>query len=149
MQLAESPARDLEWIVRRSVARNPADRWQSMADVHALLKRLAGAGLSPLVPTTNQSWWMAAALPALLLVSALGALAFAWAGRSQARSAEPIALSVVPPPGHTFAPTEGSVTSAQLALSPDGRALVFVSTGSDGSRQLWLRRLSSLAPIPL
>ncbi len=56
---------------------------------------------------------------------------------------------MVPPTGHTFTPTEGSVTTAQLALSPDGRALVFVATGSDGSRQLWLRRLSSLAPTPL
>ena len=148
MQLAASPGPDLEWIVRKAVARNPADRWQSMADVHALLKRLAGTGLSQPVAMAGRSWWMPA-VTALLLVSTLGALGFIWGGRGPAPSTEPVVLSVVPPTGHTFTPTEGSVTSAQLALSPDGRALVFVGTGSNGSRQLWLRRLSSLAPIPL
>jgi len=148
MQLPAGPASDLEWIVRKAVARNPADRWQSMADVHAVLKRLAGTGLSPPAPTAGSPWWMPA-LTALVLVSAFGALGFFWGARGAARSGAPIALSVVPPTGHTFTPTEGSVTSAQLALSPDGRALVFVGTGSNGSRQLWLRRLSSLAPIPL
>ena len=148
MQLAASPGPDLEWIVRKAVARNPADRWQSMADVHALLKRLAGTGLSQPVAMAGRSWWMPA-LTALLLVSALGALGFVWGGRGPARSGEPMALSVVPPTAHTFTPTEGSVTSAQLALSRDGRALVFVATGSNGSPQLWVRRLSSLAPIPL
>ena len=148
MQLAASPGADLEWIIRKALARNPADRWQSMADVHALLKRLAGTGLSQPVAMAGPSWWMPA-LTALLLLSALGALGFVWSGRGPDPSAEPMALSVVPPPGHTFTPTEGSVTSAQLALSPDGRALVFVGTGSNGSRQLWVRRLSSLAPIPL
>jgi eukaryotic-like serine/threonine-protein kinase len=148
MQQAASPGPDLEWIVRKAVARNPADRWQSMADVHALLKRLAGTGLSQPVAVAARSWWMPA-LTALLLLSILGALGFVWGGRGLARSAEPIALSVVPPTGHTFTPTEGSVTSAQLALSPDGSALVFVGTGSNGSRQLWVRQLSSLTPIPL
>jgi eukaryotic-like serine/threonine-protein kinase len=148
MQMPASLAPDLEWIVRKAVARNPADRWQSMADVHALLKRLAGTGLSQPVATARRSWWIPA-LTSLLLLSALGALGFVWGGRGPARSGEPIALSVVPPMGHTFSPTEGSVTSAQLALSPDGRAVVFVGTGSNGSRQLWLRRLSSLAPVPL
>ena len=148
MQVAASPGPDLEWIVRKAVARNPVDRWQSMADVHALLKRLAGTGLSQPVATARRSSWMPA-LTALLLVSALGALGFVWGGRGPARSAEPIALSVVPPTGHTFTPTEGTVRSAQLAMSPDGRTLVFVGTGSNGSQQLWLRRLSSLTPLPL
>ena len=148
MQLAASPGPDLEWIVRKAVARNPADRWQSMADVHALLKRLAGTGLSQPVATAGRSWWMPA-LTALLLVSALGALGFVWGGRGPARSASRSPCPWSLRRAHTFTPTEGSVTSAQLALSPDGRALVFVGTGSNGSRQLWLRRLSSLAPIPL
>ena len=148
MQLPAGPASDLEWIVRKAVARNPADRWQSMADVHAVLKRLAGTGLSRPAPTAGHSWGIPA-LTALVLMSGLGALGFFWGGRSAALAGEPIALSVVPPTGHTFTPTEGSVTTAQLALSPDGRALVFVATGSDGARQLWLRRLSSLAPTPL
>ena len=55
MQLPASPGPDLEWIVRKAVARNPADRWQSMADVHALLKRLAGTGLSQPVATAGRS----------------------------------------------------------------------------------------------
>ena len=148
MQLAASPGPDLEWIVRKAVARNPADRWQSMADVHALLKRLAGTGLSQPVATAGYSWWMPA-LTALLLVSALGALGFVWGGRGAGSVRGADRLVRRPSHGHTFTPTEGSVTSAQLALSPDGRALVFVATGSDGSPQLWLRRLSSLAPIPL
>jgi hypothetical protein len=148
MQVAARIGPDLDWIVRKAVARNPADRWQSMADVHALLKRLAGTGLSQPAARAARPGWIPA-LAVLLLVTAVAAGGFIWGGRGGARSAEPIALSVVPPTGHTFTPTEGSVTSAQLALSPDGRALVFVATGSNGSSQLWLRRLSWLAPTPL
>jgi len=147
MQLVASLGPELEWIVRKAVARHPADRWQSMADVHALLKRLAGPGLSQPKTTAARSWWMPA-LAALLLVAFLAALGFVWGGRGPAGSAEPIALSVVPSTGHAFTPTDASVTSAQLALSPDGRALVFVGTGGNGS-QLWLRQLSSLEPVPI
>ena len=148
MQLPASAALDLEWILRKAVARNPADRWQSMADVHALLKRLASTGVSSAVAPAGSSWWTPAFI-ALLVVSALGALGFVWGRRGPLPLADPITLSVVPAAGHTFTPAEASVTSAQLAMSPDGRALVFVGTASDGSSQLWLRRLSSLTPTPL
>ena len=148
MQLTASPGPELEWIVRKAVARNPADRWQSMADVHALLKRLAGAGLSQPDTPAARSWWIPA-LAALLVVSVVGALGLLWGRPAPAPSAGPVALSVVPPTAGTFTPTQASVTSAQLALSPDGRALVFVGSGSNGAQQLWLRRLSSFEPIPL
>jgi Tol biopolymer transport system component len=37
----------------------------------------------------------------------------------------------------------------QLAMSPDGRSLVFLATATDGTRRLWIRPLDSLEARPL
>ena len=37
----------------------------------------------------------------------------------------------------------------QLAMSPDGRNLVFIATATDGTRRLWIRPLDSLEARPL
>jgi Tol biopolymer transport system component len=49
---------------------------------------------------------------------------------------------VVPAPEHL-------VYSSVPAISPDGRTIAFVATGSDGRSRLWIRRLDVLAAQPL
>ncbi len=46
-------------------------------------------------------------------------------------------------------PPEGSYLTGGLALSPDGRSLVFVATDANGERQLWIRQLDSSRAQPL
>ena len=138
-------APDLEWIIRRCLAKSPNHRWQSMTDAHALLKRVAGVGFSrPLERRTAVPLF--AALAAAVLIAA--AVVWTLVG-SRGSTPVPFALSVVPAVGTGFTPTEGSITTPQLALSPDNSTLAFVASGSDGVPHLWLRRLASLTPIRL
>src|SRR2546426_7044231 len=39
--------------------------------------------------------------------------------------------------------------SPSFSISPDGRRLAFVATGSDGARRLWIRALDSIEARPL
>ena len=58
-------------------------------------------------------------------------------------------MTVTPPAGGMFTPTDGSVTASQLAMSPDGRTLAFVASGADGVPQIWIRPLDSAIPHPV
>jgi Tol biopolymer transport system component len=143
---------ELEWLVRRCLAKSPDHRWQSMGDVQAILRRLAArdhpTGGGP--PRARASRFAGLAAAALVLTGS--AVFLGWiASRRGAPPAgvEPVALTISPPAGGSFTPTEGSLRTAQLALSPDGRALVFVAAGSDRVPRLWLRRFSSVVPAPL
>ena len=50
-----------------------------------------------------------------------------------------VRFTIAPPAGTTFASSQ----DVPLALSPDGRSLVFVAAGTDGIRRLWLRALDA------
>jgi eukaryotic-like serine/threonine-protein kinase len=83
---------------------------------------------------------------------AFGGLGFLARGRSAPAvlPLRPVAITVPPPPGTEFTPTESSVQSPQLAVSPDGRYLAFVASGADRVSQIWLRPIDSptARPIP-
>ena len=42
-----------------------------------------------------------------------------------------------------------AATGGDFSISPDGRRLAFVAAATDGTRQLWIRPLDSLAAVPL
>jgi hypothetical protein len=62
---------------------------------------------------------------------------------------EVVVFSVHPPPGGAFRSQGASVPTPKLALSPDGRHLVFLAAGADGVARLWLRPLDSAEARPL
>ena len=145
LDLHHPKAADLEWIIRGCTAKNPDRRWQAIADVRVLLKRLAGTGFGD-PPRRPRK---AAVVVAAAAGAALTALA-AWAlvpPKPLPQTA--VALSIVPPVGAGFAPTSASTLTPQLALSPDNRAIAFVAGGDDGVAHLWLRYFDSLAPVRL
>jgi Tol biopolymer transport system component len=148
---AASPTGDLDWIVRRCLARNPDDRWQSLGDVETVLKWIARSGATP---ATAAGGARRAHVPLVLLASlailALAAAAFlVTRPRTGARAPAPVAFTIRPPPGSTFTPTESSVESAQLAVSPDGREVAFVAAGANGISQLWIRPLDAIDARPI
>src|SRR6266567_7755308 len=129
----------LDRLVRRCLAKDPERRWQSARDVAIELEEIARGGqASETIPRPGRGmagWTVAAAL--LLLLAGL-------------------LLSRARPLGHpvqkvqfAIAPPAGSAVNGMLALSPDGRTLAFVATGSDGLDRLFIRSLDALDARPL
>jgi Tol biopolymer transport system component len=57
---------------------------------------------------------------------------------------------VLPAPGTNFPPaSNATVSAAQLALLPDGRALVFVAAQRNDRPRLWLRSMDDVEPRPI
>jgi eukaryotic-like serine/threonine-protein kinase len=137
---------DLDWVIRRCLKKLPDERWQSMADVEAVLRRIAGAGLRPAPaaaaarPGDRRPWYLAAASTAVAIVLAA---AFAWRANPAVTSPPLVALTIAPPAGSGFTPTESSVRAPQFAVSPDGRLLAFVAADGDGVPEIWIRPLDS------
>ena len=145
---------DVDWVIRRCLKKLPDERWQSMADVEAILKRIASVHMKPRPDDERRAASRTSRVVGAAIVAALaiGAVAFLARGRPvpAAASLRPVAFTVPPPPGTEFTPTESSVQSPQLALSPDGRYLAFVASGADRVSQIWLRPIDSavVRPIP-
>ncbi|MEO5822757.1 MAG: protein kinase [Vicinamibacteraceae bacterium] len=92
--------------------------------------------------------WLLAAASAIVAV----ALAATMFRRSNASvlPAQVVEFAIEAPDGVAFGglPGAGSGVAAQLAISPDGRAVAFVGT-HDGASRLWVRDLDSLTSRPL
>ena len=134
--------RPLEKLVRRCLAKNPEERYQSMRDVLLELRSIAeepGEGAAADAAIQRPLRWGVAAL--LLLIGA-GA---GWL----ARPPEPVTryqVAVNPPPKTVFLPA--GLSFGGNALSPSGTMLAFVAR-TDGKTQLWVQQLDSLVARPL
>jgi serine/threonine protein kinase len=148
---ADPSIADIDWIIRRCLKKTADERWQSIADVEAILKRIASERLTSRNRDRRVRPRVSAALAATVGVLLLAAGAFLALKRSPPDAAprHPVALTVPPPPGADFTPTESSVQSPQLAVSPDGRYLAFVASGADHVPQIFLRPLASTLVRPL
>jgi len=132
--------RSLDHIVRRCLAKDPDDRWQSARDLALELKSISTADSSaqssgaalPLTRKKNRREILAWSFAVL---AAIAALAVFFLRRPDAAApAFPVFSSIIPPAGTSFA-IEGDM-GTQPALSPDGSSLVFGAGG-----ELWLRSL--------
>jgi len=134
-----SPAA-LDRVVKTCLAKDPEDRWQSAADIKRELRWIgesSQAGVaSPAVARRKSRERLAWA--AALIVAA--AVAWMLGFRSRSPNAAPIRLSLTVP--------EKTAFGVGLALSPDGRSVVFVGT-REGKQLLWLRPLAGLEARPL
>jgi eukaryotic-like serine/threonine-protein kinase len=146
---------DVDWVIRRCLKKLPDERWQSMADVEAVLKRIASAHLTPPKDDRRRPALRASRIVPVAIGVALALAGVAFLTRRMSAPTEDgplraVALTVTPPPGAEFTPTESSVQAPQLTVSPDGRYLAFVASGADGVSQIWLRPLDSalVRPIP-
>ena len=139
-QLRELTPRGLDMIIRTCLQKEPDDRFQSPHDVKLALELVAGGSGEPdrrLEPKPRR--WLVPVLLAALAVMAVLALK-RFADRDEPRQV--YRFSVSPPNGSTF-PSLGE--GGGMALSPDGRRLVFEATTPDGRTYLWLRGLDAEA----
>jgi eukaryotic-like serine/threonine-protein kinase len=126
----------LERVVKRALAKDPEQRFQTARDLKAALswalepQALTAASHNALPYASERKGWIAAIAVLLVALAGLSILYFR-ARPPQERSARfQIAL-----PGNTAV--------NQIHLSPDGRYLAIAATGADGKR-LWVRPLDSL-----
>ena len=114
-------------IVRRLLAKNPAERYRSAAEVAAALGAIApGPDVHP--PGRGRMGTLAIASVAVLAIVAYGV----W----RSRQFVPLQLSEQ----QLLSTMEGSQRSP--AYSPDGRRLAFVARDKEGVAQIWVRDLS-------
>ena len=138
-------------VVRTCLAKDPDDRWQTAHDIAVQLRWIqdgaTSAALPPVGPRRRRAArflpWLLAALAAALLA---GVLLRDWR-RSSVRG--PVTRFSVLAPEKTMFTPPGELTSSQMTLSPDGRTVAFVANPSGGRPLLWIRRLDSLAAVPL
>jgi eukaryotic-like serine/threonine-protein kinase len=154
----------LDHIIRRCLAKDPDERWQTAVDLARDLQWIASAGsavesssLSERVTfrrggalTSARVGWAAAVL---MLAASLGVLAYV-ATRAPEGDRAVTRFLVPVPNGLTLAGlttrTGNAVAVSALAISRDGRRIAFVAQSPDGTRRLWMRSLDRLdaQPVP-
>src|SRR5439155_10027124 len=122
-------------IVRRSLAKDPDQRFQTARDLKAALTWAMEQPSSATAAKPNRSWqWIAAA------VLATGVFLAGWAVAHFHQSPADdrvFRLQIDPPEGGQFV---FGVNAGGIALSPDGRTAAYVASGN-GKNGLWVRSL--------
>src|SRR5262245_5300771 len=135
----------LERALRRCLAKDPEERWQSARDLMLELKWIAGtdpreasAASGPSIVRRRERVFMA-----LTIVLATGTLFLALPRfRPGGPGLEPaIRASILPPEKSHF--IFGGLASGPMEMSPDGRSLTFVARTVEGSDRLWVRPLDA------
>jgi len=135
----------LDRVVKKCLAKEREDRWQSAGDIWEQLKWISDSSTQPGVSfpgaaqRSNQipAWvWATFAILVAALVSAV-----LYIRRSPAEI-KVIRFAVSSPEKQNF-PVPLRSTSTYLAVSPDGSKLAFVAVDSTGHSMLWVRNLDS------
>jgi hypothetical protein len=146
----------LDRLVRQCLRKDPAERWQSAHDVALRLREIAAADTdaeAPLRARRLAHWTivaLAASIPLLALAGAVAGRLWWRKTPGPATSGAVVRSSLELPPGARL--TLDGFTRTELALSPDGRVLVWSASldGSPSSTALYRRSLDSddVRPIP-
>ena len=144
----------LDWVVKRCLAKDPDDRWQTARDLELELKWIAGGGsqaaLTPIAPAKGMrapsQWALILSLGALLLGAAIASLAVWNLKPSPLPLPRPVTRTVITLPLGQQLP--GLDNGRAVALSPDGTHLAYAARRS-GIQQLYLRAMDSLEARPL
>src|SRR5208282_5149825 len=135
----------LERVVKKCLAKDPDDRWQSACDIKTNLEWI-DEGQDPAASSApkHDPWRERAAW--LLVLALLCGIAFFAAGRYRSVSTGELVRFLVRPPEKAVFSGSPSITVSvpQFALSPDGRAMVFVASSSGADPEIWLRSIDQV-----
>jgi serine/threonine protein kinase len=130
----------LDHAIRRCLAKDPEERWQTARDLAQELKWIASRGSqtpgSSSVVTAQKNRdrlrWLVAALVALALFAGVAVY------RRFPNTNSPVIVSdIAPPMGTQF----NFLVNGGPALSPDGRMIAFAARDKTGKSSLWVRLL--------
>ena len=134
----------LDWVLKRCLEKDPENRWQTARDLKAELERIASApgnaAAAPSQPRLGRAGIVAWAAAGAFAVAA-GALTFVHL-REKAPVKEMTRFEISAPAGATFG-------NSAPQVSPDGRKIAFIATGSDRKRMVWVRSLDAEEARPL
>jgi Tol biopolymer transport system component/predicted Ser/Thr protein kinase len=153
VQPAAPPA--LDRIISTCLAKDSDDRYQSARDLLRELKWVAsgssdGAGartVTPVAGSRRVAWLVAAAAIIAMITAAIIALRRTG---EVTPAAGPVQFTIAPPENSAFGGPRagGTGVATQLAVSPDGRNIVFIA-GAQGAYQIWLRPVAAAASRPI
>jgi len=135
----------LERLVRRCLAKDPEDRWQSMRDVVIELRtpdEFVAAGSS------RAGWWPWVAGVSTLALIVVSVLHYKAAPPAELRPLIRFNAEIAPDMPLARATATGAGGS-MLALSPDGTRLAITMRGADGRVRLHTRLLNQSQVVPL
>ncbi len=132
----------LDHIIRTCLSKDPDDRFQSAHDVKIALEMLGSSAEPAAVEDTRRRPWLLPVVVGAIVVTAMILAAMALS-RRDSKPPRVLRFTVNPPVGSTF---PGLGEGGGLALSPDGRHLVFEATTPEGRSYLWLRAMDSDVP---
>jgi Tol biopolymer transport system component len=134
----------LDRVIRGCLAKDPAERMQSMHDVRMDLQWIGESTGDAAVEQKHKfkkSWVAVGALAVLALLALTAFAAYRWAkGASPAQSLH----AEIPPPDKYSLDATGD-TGGMPVLSPQGDKIAFVAHSGEG-RSLWVRSLSGDKP---
>jgi Tol biopolymer transport system component len=106
---------------------------------------------SPSVTPRPRSRQVAGIVAGAAIIAAIAAVLYALRGPSdEPRAIDPVQFTVAAPERESFGgPRSGGTGDAtQVAMSPDGRHIVFVA-GAQGRYHIWLRSIATAAAMPI
>ena len=145
---AETPPR-LRRLLERCLERDARTRLRDIGEARVEIAKIESgdtggfAGGAPSAAISADAWrnrlgWITSAVLAMALVSA-GWMLWTDRNRNSSPPARPVRLVFDPPANLSF---DGGLADS-IAVSPDGRSLVFTGRSPDGQRQLWTQALDS------
>lgn len=131
-------------IVEKCLLENPSERWQDAGDLKTAVELASQPPLEydSIEQSRKRLKRVASVLAAVAIVSVVVAILF-WGPPPVPQRLE---FQMFPPGGSQFVSIE---RAGPPVISPDGASLAFVARDETGQEKLWLRRLDTLAAVPL